>query len=62
MKGAATCCKIECAILKYMHIFWGHFCGLGTCRILPMDSEKIWHSEFPGKKEAGFLHKNKAIQ
>ena len=62
MKGATTCCKIECAILKYMHIFWCHFCGLGTYKIFTMNSEKIWHSVFTGKKKAGFLHKNKAIQ
>lgn len=62
MKGAATCCKTECAILKNIHIFRGHFCGLGTYRISSMNSEKIWHSELAGKKEAGFLHKNKAIQ
>lgn len=60
MKGVGTCCKIEYAILKHMHIFWGSFCGLGTRKIFTMKSEKIWHTEFTGKKDAGFLHKNKS--
>lgn len=47
MKGPATCCKIECAILKYIHIF----CGLGTYKILTINSEKIWHPEFIGKRK-----------